>query len=78
MAFSQEQYEIQKENLRQAMQSDPGVNNLKRARAVEDVCRVTVREWNANDSWPDDWSAWQRALDDNFGIFESPRIEDME
>lgn len=33
--------------------------------AVIVACRNAVREWNQPGMfWPDDWSAWQRALDD--------------
>lgn len=32
---------------------------------VENACRKAVAEWNAAGGyWPDDWSRWQRALDD--------------
>ena len=27
-------------------------------------CRRTVSEWKTQGYWPDDWSDWQRALDD--------------
>jgi len=27
--------------------------------------------------WPDDWSRWQRALDDVFPVFAAPRIDDL-
>lgn len=39
-----------------------------------------VREWGEapfNGAWPDDWSRWQRALDDALGPFASPRLEDL-
>lgn len=28
------------------------------------VCKAAVAEWNEIGCWPDDWSRWQRALDD--------------
>lgn len=31
---------------------------------VTAVCKAAVTEWNAIGAWPDDWSRWQRALDD--------------
>jgi hypothetical protein len=32
------------------------------------VCRDAVREWDAPGAmWPDEWSRWQRALDDALG-----------
>ena len=44
-----------------------------------------VREWGEapfNGAWPDDWSRWQRALDDAFMAaggwgFDAPRLEDL-
>lgn len=40
------------------------------------ACRKAVAEWNEN-YWPDDWSRWQRALDDAFGLRGAPRLEDL-
>jgi hypothetical protein len=47
---------------------------LKKGRdAVVVECRKVVKEWG--DVWPDDWSRWQRALDDvAFGQY---RLEDL-
>ncbi len=47
--------------------------------AVVLACRKAVREWNQEDmAWPDDWSRWQRALDDAFGWpSQPPRLEDL-
>jgi hypothetical protein len=28
------------------------------------VCKAAVAEWNEIGAWPDDWSTWQRALND--------------
>lgn len=45
---------------------------------IEAVCRTAVAEWNAGDMmWPDDWSRWQRALDDAYPVFHAPRLEDL-
>ena len=44
---------------------------------VIDTCRQTVQEWNEIGSWPDDWSRWQRALDDTLGLFSGVRLEDL-
>lgn len=44
------------------------------------ACAKAVREWSEapfNGAWPDDWSRWQRALDDAFPVFEGPRLEDI-
>lgn len=35
---------------------------------VRDACREAVAAWEAPDGyWPDDWSAWERALGDAYG-----------
>jgi len=41
------------------------------------ACRDAVHEWDAIGAWPDDWSRWQRALDDAFPVFQAPRLEDL-
>jgi len=41
------------------------------------VCRAAVREWNAIGAWPDDWSNWQRALNDVTPWHEQFDIEDL-
>ena len=33
------------------------------ANTIRNTCRDAVRAWNAT-AWPDDWSNWQRALND--------------
>lgn len=45
--------------------------------AVILTCRKTVREWNEIGAWPDDWSRWQRALDDTLGLYQTVRLEDL-
>ena len=32
--------------------------------AVLAACRAAVKEWELWGAWPDNWSNWQRALDD--------------
>jgi hypothetical protein len=34
--------------------------------AVRKACKAAVTEWNAVGAWVDNWSHWQRALDDAF------------
>lgn len=41
--------------------------NSKDSNKVVAECRRTVNEWEQLGSWPDDWSRWQRALDDSLG-----------
>jgi hypothetical protein len=44
------------------------------------ACRAAVRAWDAapyNGAWPDNWSNWQRALDDSLGYMRSVRLEDL-
>ena len=55
--ISNKKYAQQKAALTRAIKSDKPM-------AVLEACRKAVREWG-NDAWPDDWSRWQRALDDN-------------
>lgn len=42
------------------------------------ACTKAVREWNQPArAWPDDWSRWQRALDDVFPVFHAPQLGDL-
>ena len=41
------------------------------------TCAATVKTWDEIGCWPDDWSRWQRALDDVFPVFQAPRLEDL-
>lgn len=42
------------------------------------ACRNAVREWRKPGAmWPDDWSRWQRALDDALGVFNSVQLESL-
>lgn len=50
--------------------------------AVLAACTAAVREWNAIGAWPDEWSRWQRALDDAAHVPgewmpAAPRLEDL-
>lgn len=38
--------------------------NSKDPERVRRACIAAVTEWEAIGFWPDDWSKWQRALDD--------------
>ena len=49
----------------------------KDAYALVAECRKTVQEWEASHVWPDDWSRWQRALDDAFPYGASPNLDDF-
>lgn len=43
------------------------------------ACHDAVGAWGRppfNGAWPDDWSRWQRALDDFFGM-QAPSLEDL-
>jgi hypothetical protein len=33
---------------------------------VKAACKAAVVEWDAWGAWPDNWSRWQRALDDAY------------
>ena len=41
------------------------------------VCRRAVREWNEIGAWPDNWSLWQRTLDDVVGWRSFKQLEDL-
>jgi len=42
------------------------------------TCRETIREWDEIGAWPDNWSRWQRALDDVSGtVSEFVQLEDL-
>ena len=47
--------------------------------AVKAACTLAVREWEQVGAWPDNWSNWQRALDDAACIERRPmvRLEDL-
>lgn len=62
-------YSAQKAALTRALNQPENV----REAAVVKQARLVVREWGG--AWPDDWSRWQRALDDvAFGKY---RLEDL-
>jgi len=66
----------QKSNLTRALNcTDPARRKL----AVIKTCTDTVRQWQEYGGvWPDDWAKWQRALDDQFPVFNGPRLEELE
>lgn len=53
--------------------------NSKSADAVLAACQKAVRAWATWGAWPDDWSRWQRALDDAFlrERKSAPRLDDI-
>jgi hypothetical protein len=44
---------------------------------VAQVCRDAVRVWDEIGAWPDDWSLFQRTLDDALGWQRSVRLENL-
>lgn len=38
--------------------------NTKDPEKVARACQLAIKEWDEIGAWPDDWSMWQRALDD--------------
>ena len=44
---------------------------------IRSACAAIVAEWDEIGAWPDDWSHWQRALDDAYPVFQAPRLEDL-
>ncbi len=41
------------------------------------ACVAAVAEWDEIGAWPDDWSRWQRALDDIFPVFQAPLLDQL-
>ena len=55
------------------------VNSGDRDKVVV-ACAKVVAEWGQppfNGAWPDDWSAWQRALDDVLPLYQHVDIHDL-
>lgn len=44
---------------------------------VAAACKTAVAEWNEIGAWPDNWSAWQRALDDALPWVKQISLEDL-
>lgn len=44
---------------------------------IATVCREAVLEWNAIGFWPDDWSNWQRALNDALPWNQQRHLEEL-
>lgn len=47
---------------------------------VREACERAVSEWGRepfNGMWPDDWSRWQRALDDAYGWRNPHQLDDF-
>lgn len=70
-ARMQRRFPVQKAALTRA------ANSGDRDRVVR-ACREAVAEWNEIGAWPDDWSRWQRALDDAFPVFQGPTLEELQ
>ena len=54
--------------------------NSRQPSKVVQACKKAVEEWGKapfNGAWPDDWSRWQRALDDALGFQHTVRLEDL-
>ena len=49
----------------------------KSADKVKAACTAAVREWDEIGAWPDNWSNWQRALDDALGWRNTVQLEDL-
>jgi hypothetical protein len=41
------------------------------------ACKAAVTEWDEIGAWPDNWSNWQRALDDVLPWHQSVALEDL-
>lgn len=67
-------YPRQKARLTRALKIS---DQAQRQAAVLAACRDAVQAWDDIGAWPDEWSRWQRALDDQFPVFGGPRLEDL-
>ncbi len=45
----------------------------ERYSAVLAACRMATRAWELWGAWPDNWSHWQRSLDDAFFAYRRTR-----
>jgi hypothetical protein len=73
-ARMKKQYPKQKARLTRALNI---TDQAQRRATVLAVCRAAVQEWDEIGAWPDEWSRWQRALDDQFPVFAGPSLEDL-
>ena len=74
---SRRQYRAQKAALTRAGKVGER-GSEERRRAVVMACVKALGEWSTwRYGWPDDWSRWQRALDDAFPVFQAPSLEDL-
>lgn len=72
-AAANKKFKVQKAALTRAI-------NSKDPEKVRAACKKAVDEWAQapfDGAWPDDWSRWQRALDDVIGWPKAPRLEDL-
>jgi hypothetical protein len=51
--------------------------NTRNPEIIARACKKAISEWELIGAWPDDWSRWQRALDDALPWHESVRLEDL-
>lgn len=66
----------QKTNLTRALNC---TDTARRKLLVIRTCTETVRQWaECGGVWPDDWSRWQQALNDQFPMCCGPRLESLE
>ena len=67
----------QREFVQQKTALTRAVNSGSRDRVLI-ACQKAVRAWEQpGRAWPDDWSRWQRALDDTFPVFQAPDLNDL-
>lgn len=52
--------------------------NSKDPAKVHAACIAALTAWMRWGAWPDNWSNWQRALDDTYPVFHAPRLEDLD
>ena len=68
-------YSAQKAGLTRAI-------NSKDIGKIKAECRRAIAEWDSHEApfrygWPDDWSRWQRALDDHLPWNQQVHLRDL-
>jgi hypothetical protein len=44
---------------------------------IAQACKAAITEWSEIGAWPDEWSRWQRALDDALPFHRQLDIADL-
>lgn len=72
------QFRKQKSALTRAVNADRKNPTITSRANLLEVVTKAVTEWESppfNGAWPDDWSRWQRALDDAYDFGSAPTLD---